>query len=132
MKTNIIPDCVDIGVDVRTLPGERHDDVTAHLRAALGDLFDKVEIEVIMDDPASISRTDNPLWNSLERALAKPFPTGSTDTADRGRVLRRADLSKPGFDRVRGRVCSVPTSIPPSSVAASTATTNASMSSRCA
>ena len=34
MKTNIIPDCVEIGVDVRTLPGERHDDVTAHLRAA--------------------------------------------------------------------------------------------------
>jgi acetylornithine deacetylase/succinyl-diaminopimelate desuccinylase-like protein len=75
MKTNVIPDCVDIGVDVRTLPGERHDDVTAHLRAALGDLFDKVEVEVIMDDPASISRVDNPLWNSLERALAKPFPT---------------------------------------------------------
>ena len=75
MKTNIIPDCVDIGVDVRTLPGERHDDVTAHLRAALGDLYDKVEVEVIMDDPASISRLDNPLWDSLERALARPFPT---------------------------------------------------------
>jgi len=75
MKTNVIPDCVDIGVDVRTLPGETHDDVTAHLRAALGDLYDKVEVDVIMDDPASISRTDSALWNSLERALAKPFPT---------------------------------------------------------
>ena len=31
MKTNVIPDSVDIGVDVRTLPGEDHDDVTAHL-----------------------------------------------------------------------------------------------------
>ena len=76
MKTNVIPDCVDLGVDVRTLPGEHHDDVTAHLRAALGDLYDKVEIEVIMDDPASISRVDNPLWDSLERALTKPFPSG--------------------------------------------------------
>ncbi|MDP9463818.1 MAG: M20/M25/M40 family metallo-hydrolase [Actinomycetota bacterium] len=75
MKTNVIPDCVEIGVDVRTLPGERHDDVTAHLREALGDLYDKVEVEVIMDDPASISRVDNPLWDSLERALTKPFPT---------------------------------------------------------
>jgi len=75
MKTNVIPDCVDIGVDVRTLPGEAHDDVTAHLRAALGDLYDKVDVEVIMDDPASISRVDSALWDSLARALAKPFPT---------------------------------------------------------
>jgi acetylornithine deacetylase/succinyl-diaminopimelate desuccinylase-like protein len=75
MKTNIIPDCVEIGVDVRTLPGEAHDDVTAHLKAALGDLYDKVDVEVIMDDPASISRVDSPLWSSLERAIAKPFPT---------------------------------------------------------
>ena len=75
MKTNIIPDSVDIGVDIRTLPGEHHDDVTAHLRAALGDLFDKVDVEVIMDDPASISRVDSALWDSLERSLAKPFPT---------------------------------------------------------
>jgi acetylornithine deacetylase/succinyl-diaminopimelate desuccinylase-like protein len=75
MKTNIIPDSVDIGVDVRTLPGETHDDVTVHLRAALGDLFDKVEIEVVMNDPASISRVDTPLWTSLERAIGKPFPT---------------------------------------------------------
>ena len=74
MKTNVIPDCVDIGVDIRTLPGEGHDDVTAHLRAALGDLYDKVEVEVIMDDPASISRVDSALWDSLERALANPFP----------------------------------------------------------
>jgi acetylornithine deacetylase/succinyl-diaminopimelate desuccinylase-like protein len=75
MKTNVIPDTVEVGVDVRTLPGEGHDDVTAHLRAALGDLYDKVEVEVIMDDPASMSRVDSALWNSLERALAKPFPT---------------------------------------------------------
>jgi acetylornithine deacetylase/succinyl-diaminopimelate desuccinylase-like protein len=47
-------------VDVRTLPGEGHDDVDAHLRAALGDLYERVEVEVVMDDPASISRTDTP------------------------------------------------------------------------
>jgi acetylornithine deacetylase/succinyl-diaminopimelate desuccinylase-like protein len=45
------------------------------LRAALGDLFDKVEIEVLIDDPASISRVDSPLWTSVERSIAKPFPT---------------------------------------------------------
>jgi acetylornithine deacetylase/succinyl-diaminopimelate desuccinylase-like protein len=110
MKTNVIPDFVDIGVDVRTLPGERHDDVTAHLRAALGDLYDKVEVEVIMDDPASISRVDNPLWNSLERALARPFPTarpapqlevGFTDARiyrNMGTVAYGAGLFSPDVD----------------------------------
>jgi len=75
MKTNVIPDCVDIGVDVRTLPGEHADDVDAHLRAALGDLYDRVEVEIVMNDPASISRSDTPLWDSLARSIAKPFPT---------------------------------------------------------
>ena len=74
MKTNVIPDTIVLDVDVRTLPGERSDDVTAHLRAALGDLADDVEVDVILDDPASISRTDTPLWDSLQRAVAVPFP----------------------------------------------------------
>eukprot|EP01041_Mallomonas_annulata_P018460 gene18460-37396_t len=75
MKTNVIPDCVDIGVDVRTLPGEGPDDVEAHLRAALGDLYERVEVEVVMNDPSTISRTDTPLWDALERSITKPFPT---------------------------------------------------------
>ena len=77
MKTNVIPDCIELGVDIRTLPGEGHDDVTAHLQAALGDLFDKVEVEVVMDDPASVSRTNTPLWDSLQRAIARPFPAAT-------------------------------------------------------
>ncbi len=78
MKTNVIPDCVDIGVDVRTLPGEHAEDVDAHLRAALGELYDRVEVEIVMNDPASISRSDTPLWDSLARSIAKPFPTART------------------------------------------------------
>ena len=74
MKTNVIPDSVTIEVDVRTLPGEGTDEVDAHLRAALGDLADDVEVEVILDDPASISRTDTPLWDALQRAVTVPFP----------------------------------------------------------
>ena len=75
MKHNVIPDAIDIGVDIRTLPGEGHHEVDAHLRAALGDLYDRVEVEVVMNDPASISRTDTPLWDALARSIAKPFPT---------------------------------------------------------
>jgi acetylornithine deacetylase/succinyl-diaminopimelate desuccinylase-like protein len=74
-KTNVIPDIVDLDIDIRTMPGEHTDEVTAHLRAALGDdLFERVEIEVLMDDPASISRIDTPLWDALQRAVNVPFP----------------------------------------------------------
>ncbi len=40
MKVNVIPDKVIVEVDVRTLPGEGPDEVDAHLRAALGGLYD--------------------------------------------------------------------------------------------
>ena len=52
MKTNVIPDVIDLDVDVRTLPGEDGDDVAAHLRAALGDeLADRVEVERAHERP---------------------------------------------------------------------------------
>lgn len=74
-KTNVIPDVVDIDVDIRHMPGESTEEVTAHLRAALGDeLFDRVSIEILMDDPASTSRIDTPLWDALQRAISVPFP----------------------------------------------------------
>jgi acetylornithine deacetylase/succinyl-diaminopimelate desuccinylase-like protein len=74
-KTNVIPDIVDLDVDIRTMPGEHTEDVEAHLRAALGDdLYERIDVEVLMDDPASISRTDTPLWDALQRAVGEPFP----------------------------------------------------------
>ncbi len=75
MKTNTIPDHVVVNVDIRTLPGDGPDEVDAHLRAALGDLADHVEVEIIMNDPASTSRVDTPLWDALARAVNIPFPT---------------------------------------------------------
>ena len=74
-KTNVIPDAVELQVDIRTIPGETPEDVTAHLRAALGDLADEVEIEPVMNDMATISPTSTPLWEALARAVARPFPT---------------------------------------------------------
>ncbi|NCG40336.1 MAG: M20/M25/M40 family metallo-hydrolase, partial [Actinobacteria bacterium] len=71
---NVIPDHIDIKVDIRTLPGERTEDVQAHLNIALGDLADQVEVEIIMDDPASISRVQTPLWDTLQKSVNQPFP----------------------------------------------------------
>ena len=97
MKTNVIPDSITLDVDVRTLPGEGTDEVTAHLRAALGELADHVEVEIILDDPASISRTGTPLWDSLQQAVAVPFPGATLAPAVQRRLHRR-----PGLPRARG------------------------------
>ena len=110
MKTNTVPDHVVVEVDVRTLPGEGPDEVDAHLRAALGDLADHVEVEVLMNDPASISRTDTPLWDALQHAVNQPFPTarltpqlvvGFTDSRiyrEMGAVSYGAGLFSPSLD----------------------------------
>lgn len=73
-KTNVIPDTVTIDVDVRTMPGDGRDEVAAHLREALGDLADDVEFTPLMNDVASISQTDTPLWDSMAKAVAHRFP----------------------------------------------------------
>ena len=74
-KTNVIPDVVDLDVDIRTMPGDTTEEVEAHLRTALGDdLFERLDVEILMDDPASMSRVDTPLWDALQRAVDVPFP----------------------------------------------------------
>jgi acetylornithine deacetylase/succinyl-diaminopimelate desuccinylase-like protein len=110
-KTNVIPDIVDLDIDIRTMPGDTTDEVTTHLRAALGDdLFERVEVEVLMDDSASMSRIDTPLWDSLQRAINVPFPdarlnpqftVGFTDARvfrDLGAVSYGAGLFSPSLD----------------------------------
>src|SRR3546814_19986510 len=71
VKTNVIPDEVRLDVDIRTLPGEGPAEVEAHLRAALGALADRVEVETILDSRPTMSRLDTPLWESLQRRSAK-------------------------------------------------------------
>jgi len=110
MKTNVIPDSIALDVDIRTLPGEGTEEVDAHLRAALGDLADHVDVEVILNDPASISRTDTPLWDTLQRAVSVPFPgarlspqftVGFTDARvfrELGAISYGAGLFSPSID----------------------------------
>jgi acetylornithine deacetylase/succinyl-diaminopimelate desuccinylase-like protein len=110
MKTNVIPDTVDINVDVRTMPGDNAAEVRAHLDEALGDLAGKVSVEIVMNDPASTSPIDTPLWESLQRAVEKPFPgallapqfvVGFTDSRvyrEMGSVAYGAGLFSPELD----------------------------------
>ena len=100
-KTNVIPDHVELEVDIRTLPGQTGDDIRAMLRDALGDLADVVEVES-NDDPSTASPTDTPLWDALSRVTGRmvadsalvPFlMVGGTDN----RFFRRAGAVGYGF-----------------------------------
>jgi acetylornithine deacetylase/succinyl-diaminopimelate desuccinylase-like protein len=107
-KTNIIPDRVDLQVDVRTMPGQSGAVASAMLLDAIGDLADRVEI-TSNDDPATASPTDTPLWDSLGRvtarlcegsALVPTIMTGGTDN----RFFRRAGSVGYGFGLFSRRI----------------------------
>lgn len=110
VKTNVIPDEVTIEVDIRTLPGEVTEDVNAHLAAALGDLIDQVEVEIINEDASTASPTDNRLWDALVASTASAYPdtkvipsivTGGTDARffrNRGAIAYGAGLLSPAVD----------------------------------
>ncbi|MEM8924963.1 MAG: M20/M25/M40 family metallo-hydrolase [Actinomycetota bacterium] len=110
VKTNVIPDKVTIEVDIRTLPGETREDVEAHLRAALGEMLDDIDVEMIQDDVSTSSPTDNRLWSALVDSMADPYPgsrvipslvTGGTDARffrNRGAIAYGAGLLSPKVD----------------------------------
>ncbi len=112
-KTNMIPDVVDIEVDIRTVPGTTRDDVDALLREALGDLFDQVEITVLQHSDPTSSRfgSSNPLWELVTKHTQVAYPNativpglivGGTDARfyrQRGVTAYGAGLFSPGMDR---------------------------------
>jgi acetylornithine deacetylase/succinyl-diaminopimelate desuccinylase-like protein len=73
-KTNIVPDQVDVEVDIRTLPGTTGAQVDDHLRAALGDLQAHVEISVLQQNDASASPVGNALWDVLQSRVQVASP----------------------------------------------------------
>jgi acetylornithine deacetylase/succinyl-diaminopimelate desuccinylase-like protein len=73
-KTNIIPDLVEIEVDIRTVPGTTQADVDAHLHEALGDLAHHVEIGRLQQNDATESPRGNALWDALASATQVAYP----------------------------------------------------------
>ena len=74
VKTNVIPDVVDVEVDIRTIPGDDEEEVRRHLDKALADLSEEVEVEKLFSKPASVSPTGTPLWDVLGRVVASHYP----------------------------------------------------------
>ena len=111
-KTNTIPDVVDIDLDIRTMPGTTADDVQAHLREALGDMFDAVEISALQTSTPTMSESGpgNPLWDSVTKHTQVAYPgarlvpgliVGGTDARfyrERGVPAYGAGLFSPNMD----------------------------------
>ena len=112
VKTNVIPDIVDLEVDIRTVPGTTQDDVEGHLREALGDLYDHVTVDELQtsDPTSSPFGTGTPLWDALRRHTQTAYPgaelvpglvVGGTDARFyrmRGRTAYGAGLFSASFD----------------------------------
>ena len=77
VKTNVIPDVVDVDVDIRVLPGEGPDDVAANLAEALGPLAGDVEVEVLHEAAPTASAWDTPLRDVIERVTRQIYPDAS-------------------------------------------------------
>ena len=89
-KVNVIPDRVDLDVDIRSLPGIEQHEVEAMITEALGDLASRVTIETPPDRTrgGSVSPTDTPLMAAIGRVATRMMPdsrvvpaitTGGTD-----------------------------------------------------
>jgi acetylornithine deacetylase/succinyl-diaminopimelate desuccinylase-like protein len=110
-KTNIIPDRVELDVDVRTLPGVTGDEIDALLRDLLGDLAADVAIDPISSALSTESTMASPLWESLTRQVRTAYPraelqptlmVGGTDGRffrQRGVTTYGAGLFSPSVDR---------------------------------
>ena len=109
-KTNVIPDVVDIEVDIRTVPGTTKADVDAMLTEAMGDLAAHVEMVDLQVGDATESPMDNDLWDSITKNTQIAYPgasmvpgliVGGTDARfyrHRGRVAYGAGLFSPSMD----------------------------------
>ena len=100
----MIPDTVDLEVDIRTVPGTTTEAVDMLIAEALGDLADQVEVTTLQSGHPTQSSTDNPLWDVLAKNVQVVYPgakivpgliVGGTDGRfyrDRGRVAYGAGL----------------------------------------
>jgi acetylornithine deacetylase/succinyl-diaminopimelate desuccinylase-like protein len=109
VKTNVIPDTVDLQVDIRTLPGQTGADIRKLLADALGDLANDVEIIDPNEDPSTASPLDTPLWDALARVTGALVPGSSlmpmlTVGATDSRFFRRAGSVAYGFGLFSNRL----------------------------
>lgn len=89
VKSNVIAEEGTAEIDIRSLPGQDDRTVDDHLRKVLGtDLYDRLQIEPVLDHPSTSSPTSGPLWEAVGdgyeavTGTRRRFPsliTGGTD-----------------------------------------------------
>jgi acetylornithine deacetylase/succinyl-diaminopimelate desuccinylase-like protein len=108
-KTNVIPDRVELEVDIRVLPGEDPGEIPERLGALLGDLASSVEIDQRHRDAGTESPTGTPLWQALARSADRILPgselvpflvSGGTDS----RFFRLLGVPAYGFGLFSNRI----------------------------
>ena len=103
-KVNVIPDTVEIQVDIRALPGITSEEVEAMLKEAMGDLAERVTIDTPPNRRrgGSLSPLDTPIMHAMSRVATKMMPnanvvpamtTGGTDA----RFFRWKGIPSYGF-----------------------------------
>jgi len=101
-KTNVIPDTIDLTVDIRTLPGQGEPEVRSMLDEALGDLAGSVQLVSFNDDGPTSSPFDTPMWDAMDRVSRGFYPDGKlvpflTVGGTDARFFRRAGSAAYGF-----------------------------------
>jgi len=78
-KVNVIPDKIEIQVDIRALPGVTSEEVEAMLKEAMGDLADRVTIDTPPNRRrgGSLSPLDTPIMHAMSRVATKLMPNSS-------------------------------------------------------
>jgi acetylornithine deacetylase/succinyl-diaminopimelate desuccinylase-like protein len=78
-KVNVIPDRVEIDVDIRSLPGVEQQEIEAMLKEAMGNLADRVTIETPPERKrgGTLSPIDTPLMAAISRIATRMMPDAS-------------------------------------------------------
>lgn len=71
VKANVIADAAMANVDVRALPDMDRDYVDSYLRKSMGSARDEIEITPVSDWGATISPTNNLLWDAIGDGVAE-------------------------------------------------------------
>ncbi|WP_288832050.1 M20/M25/M40 family metallo-hydrolase [uncultured Corynebacterium sp.] len=71
---NVLPSAAYLELDIRPLPGQTQEEIDDLLRTALGDLADRVEIEHLITEDATVSPASGPLYDALVATLEEFFP----------------------------------------------------------
>jgi len=74
VKTNVIPDVVDLDIDIRVMPGETDEEVRKHIDSALGELSSEVELTILQSGEYTRSPIDTPLYDALEKVAQRVYP----------------------------------------------------------